>query len=78
VTPAAIAGVNRGNAYYRKRDYDRAIADYTKAIELDPNYANAYTNRGKRPHLHGKSLRAITLSLLALLRSRRRALNPRL
>ena len=28
------------------KDYYGAISDYTKAIELDPNYAKAYTNRG--------------------------------
>jgi tetratricopeptide (TPR) repeat protein len=28
---------NRGTAYYKKRDYDRAVADYTEAIRLDPN-----------------------------------------
>ncbi len=27
-------------------DVDRTIADYTKAIALDPNFAAAYTNRG--------------------------------
>ena len=27
-------------------DYKGAIADYTKAIELDPDYASAYYNRG--------------------------------
>ena len=27
-------------------DYYSAIADYTKAIEFDPNYANAYLARG--------------------------------
>ncbi len=36
----------RGNAYYRKGDYDRAIADYTRAIQLKPNDAEAYYNRG--------------------------------
>ena len=30
---------NRGNAKYDLQDYDGAIADYTKAIELNPNYA---------------------------------------
>lgn len=29
---------NRGGAYYDIRDYHRAIADYNKAIELDPEY----------------------------------------
>jgi tetratricopeptide (TPR) repeat protein len=32
----------RGRAYSAKGDKDRAIADHTKAIELDPNYVDAY------------------------------------
>ena len=28
------------------KDYYGAIADYTKAIEINPNYANAFINRG--------------------------------
>ena len=28
------------------QDYYGAIADYTKAIEIDPNYADTYNNRG--------------------------------
>ena len=27
-------------------DYDRAITDFTKAIQLDPDFAEAYNNRG--------------------------------
>ena len=41
----AEAYSNRGAAYVNKKDYDRSIADHTKAIELDPNYAAAYYNR---------------------------------
>ena len=26
-------------------DYNGAISDYTKAIQIDPNYASAYSNR---------------------------------
>ena len=33
-------------AYYKKGEVGRAIAEYTKAIELNPNYATAYNNRG--------------------------------
>ena len=35
-----------GCAYHNKSEVDRAIGDYTKAINLKPNYANAYNNRG--------------------------------
>ena len=37
---------NSGFAYLNKKEYDKAISDFTKAIEIDPNYTFAYTNRG--------------------------------
>ncbi len=42
----AIAYNSRGIAYYDKKDLDRAIADYSEAIRLDPKYAIAHNNRG--------------------------------
>ena len=36
---------NRAHSKYDLKDYDGAIADYTKAIELDPNDASVYYNR---------------------------------
>ena len=32
---------DRGLIWYAKQVYDKAIADYSKAIELDPKYASA-------------------------------------
>ena len=38
--------MDRGIAYKAKDDYDRAIADYTDAIRLDPKNDTAYDRRG--------------------------------
>ena len=55
----AGAYTNRGTAYQEKGEVDRAIADYTKAIALDPNDATAYNNRGFAYYRKGESDRAI-------------------
>ena len=49
----------RGNAYYRKTEFGRAIADYTDVIALDPDYANAYVLRGTAFEQQGRKQRAI-------------------
>ena len=41
----ARAYTNRGLAYQAKAELDRAIADYNRAIELDPKLAFAYSGR---------------------------------
>ena len=35
-----------GSALYETGNYKSSIANYTKAIELDPNFSDAYYNRG--------------------------------
>lgn len=45
--------LKRGEDYSGARDYDRAIADYNTAIELKPNYAEAYNDRGFAYYLKG-------------------------
>jgi len=43
---AAIDAFNEGNALTRTRKFLEAIACYSKAIELNPGFAEAYANRG--------------------------------
>jgi len=38
--------INRGVAYANLNQYEKAISDYTEAIRLKPDYAEAYQNRG--------------------------------
>ncbi len=38
--------LDEGNAYYDAGQYDKAIADYTRALQLDPEFAWAYIERG--------------------------------
>ncbi|MEW5912653.1 MAG: tetratricopeptide repeat protein [Thermodesulfobacteriota bacterium] len=42
----AINYNNRGIAWAVTKQYDQAIADFSKAIEINPKYAKAYYNRG--------------------------------
>lgn len=37
---------NRGNAYFGKKDLTNALADYTKTIAMNKDYAEAYAQRG--------------------------------
>ena len=37
---------DRGEAYYLDGEYDQAVAELTKAIEIDPRDARAYITRG--------------------------------
>jgi tetratricopeptide (TPR) repeat protein len=37
---------DRGNLYAAEKNYDRAIDDYTRALQIDPDFAEAYFNRG--------------------------------
>ena len=50
---ASLACQNRGNIYYIKGDYDRALRDYEQAIRLNPANAGAYINRGLSLAEHG-------------------------
>jgi tetratricopeptide (TPR) repeat protein/S1-C subfamily serine protease len=46
LSPRAAFYSNRGTTYAALKDYPKAIADYTKAIAINSEYADAYNNRG--------------------------------
>src|SRR5262245_26279051 len=56
----AAAYLKRGEDSSGVRQYDSAIADYTKAIDLKPDYAEAYNDRGFAYYLKGDFERAIS------------------
>ena len=56
----AVAYTSRGVEWRAKRQLDRAIADHTQAIKLDPNLSEAFYNRGNAYGDKGENDRAIT------------------
>jgi tetratricopeptide (TPR) repeat protein len=58
-TMRAVAYVARGLAWQAKGDLDRALADYTDAIRVNPRDALAYNNRGLLWREKGDADRAI-------------------
>lgn len=50
---------NRGLAYFDQGEYDKAIADFSRAIELKRDYADGYYNRGLAYHKKAEYNKAI-------------------
>ena len=42
----AFLALESGNNFYFNTNYQQAISEYTRAIEINPNFAEAYNNRG--------------------------------
>jgi tetratricopeptide (TPR) repeat protein len=42
-----------------QKQYGKAVADYNKALEINPNYAEAYNNRGFVYFFRGDSIKAL-------------------
>ncbi|MGK7949257.1 MAG: tetratricopeptide repeat protein, partial [Xenococcaceae cyanobacterium] len=49
-----------GNSYYYQGNYQQAISDYDRAIEIDPQLADAYNNRGNAHSYQGNYQQAIS------------------
>ena len=55
----AEGGLDRGVLYYGEGEYGHAVTDFTAAIKLDPQYAQAYNSRGLAYRRQGDYDRAI-------------------
>jgi tetratricopeptide (TPR) repeat protein len=50
LAPRAAFYSNRGNTYATLQQYEKAIPDHTKALQINPELAEAYYNRGSTYH----------------------------
>jgi len=55
-----IYSILGGEREYVSKQYDLGIADFSKAIEIDPTFVEAYCNRGKLYYLQGGYDLAVT------------------
>ena len=47
IESGSLPGLQRArDRFYAKRNYDRAVSDFNKSLELDLRFAIAYANRG--------------------------------
>ena len=58
-TDAAAECLARGEQLAGAHQYDRAIAEYNKALELKPGYAEAFNDRGHAYYWKGAGVQAI-------------------
>jgi len=56
----AQQAMNRGSAAFSAGNYDQAVAEYTKAIRLNPYDANPYIFRGNSYNMKGYHMLAIS------------------
>jgi tetratricopeptide (TPR) repeat protein len=62
-TPHAVTArthFDQGEMYRSQKEWDPAILEYTKAIQLDPYYAEAYASRGRAYNGNGDNDSALT------------------
>lgn len=57
--PTVRAYNNRGDYYYRQKQYDKAVADFNAALKIYPEFARAYRNLAKVDRDRGRPAAAI-------------------
>jgi tetratricopeptide (TPR) repeat protein len=60
IDPKAVEYVKSGNSLLDQGEYDLAIAEFSQALAIDPNYAAAYEGRGNVYFVQGYYSTAIT------------------
>lgn len=55
----AVAYLNRAHHYQAQKNYRRALSDYTKAAQLEPNYPSGSLGRGDAEHGLGEFDKAV-------------------
>ena len=63
---SAVDATSRGNDFYFAKDYAQALAAYDEAVMLNPNYAEAYNNRGIVKYELGQYAEAISNYTMAI------------
>jgi tetratricopeptide (TPR) repeat protein len=59
VSGSAASYFDRGINWYAKGELEKAITDFTKALEINPQLAEAYKNRGTAQFVKGNTEKAI-------------------
>jgi len=62
----AVEYLQNGNDDFSRHNFDQAIYEYTKAIDVNPNFAKAYNNRGVAYAQEGSLSRAIADFTMAI------------
>lgn len=53
-TDSPLSFYNQGNSYFQRGLWDLAIANFTSAINIDPNYAEAWNRPGESEFMRGQ------------------------
>ena len=65
INPRALNHYNKGMEYYNANDFDSAIIEFTNAINIFPEYYDAYRERGNSYDNKGDAVKALDNYLLA-------------